>query len=308
METRANYVLIGAFTLLVGIFGVLFALWAAKYSSQQDWTGYEIIFDEPVSGLGVGGSVRYNGIVVGTIKQLSLDERDPRRVVARIEVKAGTPIKTDTRARPSIDSLTGPAFILLTGGSPNSPLLTTVDKREWPVIPTQPSALQNIADTANRLVTRLDTLMSDDNIRRVSTTLANLEKISDAVAGQRGDLVATLRDLRQASAQLNQTLTHADKVVSGVDTNVVQQLPGLVQKLDATLTRLDAAAGTAQSMLDENRAAVRSFGNDGLAQLGPTLSDLRDLTRDLRRISDRIEQSPNNVLLGGNQTKEFTPP
>ncbi len=307
METRANYVLIGAFTLIVGIFGVLFALWAAKYSSQQDWTGYEIIFGEPVSGLGVGGSVRYNGITVGTIKQLSLDERDPRRVVARIEVKAGTPIKTDTRARPSIDSLTGPAFILLTGGSPNSPLLTRVDKREWPVIPTQPSALQNIADTANRLVTRLDTLMSDDNIRRVSTTLANLEKISDSVAGQRGDLVATLRDLRQASAQLNQTLANADKVVTGVDANLVQQLPALVRKLDATLTRLDASAGTAQAMLEENRAAVRSFGSDGLAQLGPTLSDLRDLTRDLRRISDRIEQSPDNVLLGGNTTREFTP-
>jgi phospholipid/cholesterol/gamma-HCH transport system substrate-binding protein len=307
METRANFVLIGAFTLIVGIFGVLFALWAAKYSSQRDWIGYQVIFDEPVSGLGVGASVRYNGIVVGTIKQLSLDERDPRRVVAKIDLEADTPVKTDTRARLSIDSLTGPAFILLTGGSPSSPLLTQVDKREWPVIPTQPSALQNIADTANRLVTRLDTLMSEENIQRVTTTLANLETISTAVAGQRGELVATLHDLRQASAQLNQTLAHADQAVAGVDTNLVQKLPALVQKLDATLSRLDAAAGTTNAMLDENRAAVRSFSSDGLAQLGPTLSDLRALTRDLRRISDRIEQTPNNVLLGGNQTKEFTP-
>lgn len=308
METRANYVLIGAFTLLVGIFGVLFALWAAKYSSQQDWTGYRVIFDEPVSGLSVGGSVRYNGIVVGTIKQLSLDERDPRRVVARIEVKAGTPVKTDTRARLSIDSLTGPAFILLTGGSPSAPLLTDSDRREWPIIHTQPSALQNIADTANKLVARLDTLLSDENIRRVSVTLANLEKVSDTVAGQRGEMVATLRDLHQASAQLNQTLAHADRVVTGVDANLVQQLPALVQKLDATLTKLDATAGTADAMLGENRTALRNFTRDGLGQLGPTLGDLRDLTRDLRRISDRIEQSPNNVLLGGNQTKEFTPP
>ena len=67
METKANYVLIGAFTIAVVVFGLLFSLWAAKYSSDRSWQEYEVIFNEPVTGLTEGGSVQYNGIAVGSI-------------------------------------------------------------------------------------------------------------------------------------------------------------------------------------------------------------------------------------------------
>jgi ABC-type transporter Mla subunit MlaD len=74
-----------------------------------------------------------------------------------------------------------------------------------------------------------------------------------------------------------------------IDGNVVQKLPPLLDKLDTTLARLDSAAGNADAILGENRAAISSFSNDGLAQLGPTLSELRGLTRDLRQVSDRLQ-------------------
>jgi phospholipid/cholesterol/gamma-HCH transport system substrate-binding protein len=69
METKANYVLIGAFTLAISIFGLLFALWAANWSSEREWNTYRIIFNEAVTGLDEGGSVRYNGINVGTVQR-----------------------------------------------------------------------------------------------------------------------------------------------------------------------------------------------------------------------------------------------
>ena len=75
METKANYVLIGVFTLVVAVFGLLFALWAANYSSEKEWRNYRVIFDEPVTGLAEGSNVRYNGITVGTIDSLSLAPR-----------------------------------------------------------------------------------------------------------------------------------------------------------------------------------------------------------------------------------------
>ena len=77
METRANYVLIGAFTLVVSIALLLFGLWAAKYSSERSWQRYMIVFDEAVTGLSVGSPVQYNGISVGSIEKLSLDPQDP---------------------------------------------------------------------------------------------------------------------------------------------------------------------------------------------------------------------------------------
>ena len=307
METKANYVLIGAFTIIVSVFLLLFALWAAKYSSEKTWREYAVIFNEPVTGLSEGSSVQYNGISVGTVETLRLAPDDPRRVLARLRLQADTPVKADTRAKMTMPSLTGTPIIQLTGGSPGSPSLTDVDKREVPVIQTEASALQNIADTANRLVTRMDQVLSEDNVKRVANTLANIEAMTGAIADQREDLRALIINARQSSEQLAATLRTSNRAVNDIDRELVRKLPGLVGKLDSTLGKLDSAATGANGILTENRAAISSFANDGLAQLGPTLAELRTLVRDLRRISDRLDGNPARYLLGRDAPKEFEP-
>ena len=307
METKANYVLIGAFTIIISLFLLLFALWAAKYSSEKTWQEYLVIFNEPVTGLTEGSSVQYNGISVGTVEKLSLAPDDPRRVRALLRVQANAPVKTDTRAKMSMTGITGSPIIQLTGGNPGSPRLVDVDQREIPLIQTEPSALQNIADTANRLVARLDQVLSEENVERVANTLENIESLTGSIADQREDLRALIVNARQSSEQLEMTLTRANGVVEDVDRELVQKLPGLVAKLDHTLSELDSAASGANGIVNENRAAINSFANDGLAQLGPTLGELRTLVRDLRRISDRLDHNPADYLLGRDAPKEFEP-
>ena len=97
METRANYVLIGAFTIVASIALLGFALWAAKYSSDRSWNEYDVVFREPVTGLTEGSSVQYNGIAVGTVDKLSLDRDDARRVIALLKLNADAPVKVDTK-------------------------------------------------------------------------------------------------------------------------------------------------------------------------------------------------------------------
>ena len=307
METKANYVLIGAFTLATAAFLLLFGLWAAKYSSDRDWQEYRVIFSEPVTGLTEGSSVQYNGIAVGTVETLNLDPKDPRRVIALLKIKADTPVKVDTRAKLSITGLTGVPFIQLTGGSPGAQALARGDRDEIPVIQAEASALQNIADTANRLVSRMDEVLSEENVKRINDTLAHIEALTGAVADQREDLRALIVNARQSSEQLSKTLATTNKAVEDVDRELVDKLPSLIAKLDGTLTKLDSAAGGANAILNENRAAIHSFANDGLSQLGPTLGELRALVRDLRRISDRLQGSPARYLLGRDAPKEFEP-
>ena len=307
METRANYVLIGAFTLLTAIGLLLFGLWAAKFSSERSWQQYKIVFDESVAGLSVGSPVQFNGIAVGSIQELSLDPNDPRRAIAIIRADARAPVKTDTRARMAITSVTGPSIIQLTGGSPGTPRLVDVDKRDPPVILTSPSALQNIADTANRLVERLDVVLSEANVDHISATLANLERISAALAAQDQGMEALLVSARDAARSLDTTLQTTNGTMQRLDQNLVQQLPEVISKLESTLTRLDSAAGNADAILGENRAAIHSFANDGLGQLGPTLVELRGLIGDLRQLSDRISGGPSRFLLGRDAPKEYEP-
>jgi phospholipid/cholesterol/gamma-HCH transport system substrate-binding protein len=315
METRANYVLIGVFTLATAAFLLLFGLWAAKYSSERDWTYYDVIFDEAVTGLTEGGSVQYNGISVGSVEDLRLDPKDPRRVIARVKLRVETPVKTDTRAKLSFTGLTGTAFIQLTGGTPKAPALAARsgsgigrgDDDRVPVIQTEASALQNIAETANRLVRRLDQVLSDENIGNINRTLDNIEHATGAIAAQREDLGALIRNARVSSEKLATTLDTTNAAITDIDRELVDKLPALIAKLDSTLARLDTAAGSANAILDENRGAVRNFTQDGLGQLGPTLEELRALVRDLRKISARLDDNPAGYVLGRQKPKEFEP-
>lgn len=307
METKANYVLIGAFTIIIAAALLLFGLWAAKYSSERSWQEYQVVFREAVTGLSVGSPVQYNGIAVGSITKLSLAPNDPRQVIARIRLEATTPVKTDTRAKLAITSLTGPSIIQLSGGTPQAPALTSVDTREAPVIQTSPSALQNITDTANRIVERLDQVLSDQNVARIATTLQHLETISGDMANREEGLQSLIASARDAANNLDRTLDTTNGTIQRLDQNLVKQLPPILEKLESTLARLDSAAGNADAILGENRAAINSFASDGLGQLGPTLSELRSLIRDLRQVSDRLEGNPARYLLGRDAPKEFEP-
>lgn len=307
METRANYVLIGAFTLVTVIGLLLFTLWASNFSSSRNWREYQVIFNEPVTGLTEGGSVQYNGLAVGTVEDLSLDDRDARRVIALVKLRANTPVKADTRAKLSQQGITGVPFIQLSGGSPKAEALQPAEDGGPPIIQTEPSALQNITDASNRLIARLDQMLSEDNIRHLSATLANLETTTQGLAQRREDISALIINARNASTTLETTLQTANGTLQGLDSNLVQKLPPLLTRLDSAIAKLDSAAGNADALMAENRPALKNFTRDGLGQVGPTLVELRALVRDLRELSGRIEDNPARYLLGRDAPKEFDP-
>ena len=307
METRANYVLIGAFSLATLVLVLLFALWASNFSSSRNWRQYQVVFSEPVTGLTEGGSVQYNGLAVGTVESLALNESDARQVIAILKLKSNTPIKVDTRAKLSQQGITGVPFILLSGGSPNAPALQASSDSSLPIIRTEPSALQNISDTANRLVARLDQLLSDDNIRRITVTLDNLEKTTNTLAEQRADIGKLIVNARDAAASMKTTLDTANGTLQGLDQNLVQRLPALLDKLNAAASKLESTAGNADALLAENRPAIKNFTQNGLPQVEPTLLELRGLIRDLRALSGRLQGNPARYILGRETPKEFDP-
>lgn len=305
METRANHVLIGLFTIIVAVLAVLFALWASNYTTDRNWDTYDVYFKESVTGLGVGGIVQYNGINVGEVRRLTLDPKDPRRVIARIRLQAGTPVKIDTKAKLALVGLTGLAQINLSGGLPESPRLLPTEDRKVPIIATQPSALQNIAEAASDIVERLQLILSDQNIGRISGTLDDLHQITSTVAGQKDEVAALIKNLRAVSEQMNTTLVKAQGSLDTIDRSVVQNLPELMKKLDRTLAQLEATGTNANTILTDNREAIANFSQNGLGQVGPTLVDLRALLRELRRVTARLDRNPGGYVTGRTRAEEF---
>ena len=176
-----------------------------------------------------------------------------------------------------------------------------------PVIPSEPSALQNIAATASEIVDRVNSLLSDANVERVTRTLDQLDQVTGSLAAEKEEIAALLRNARAASEKLDRTLANADRTITHLDEGLVQELPELVAKLDRTLSSLESAGKSADGILTDNRQALSEFAQDGLGQVGPTMRQLRGLVRELDDLVERIEGNPAGFLLGKEKPEEFEP-
>ncbi len=321
METKAHYVLIGAFTLLGLMLLVGFGLWSANYQSDEAWQDYEIRFEQAVSGLSVGSTVQYNGINMGRVVDLYLNPDDPRQVVAIARLRAEAPVRTDTVARLSISGLTGVAFIQLRGGSPDSPVLRAPESGGLPVILAEESALQrlidaseDIASTASDVLLRLLDILSQDNADRISNTLDNLDAFAQALTQEEDLIGAMIRNAHQSSQALVDVLSNADRavgdvvaVMEGIETHLIDLLPELSEDLSETLNQFASLSRRLDRVIADNEQALSEFGTEGLGQFGPALQEFRLLLRELTRLSNRFERHPVQFLLGGDQPEEYQP-
>lgn len=314
METRASHVLIGAFALTVVVGAFLFILWIGKVSLDREWDVYDVVFKEAVSGLSVGSAVQYNGIQVGEVRKLSLAPDDPRQVIAHIRVTSDTPIKTDTRAKLNFTGITGVAVIQLSGGAPDAARLASTDHQTIPRIVADESALQKLLASSEDIVTsvndvlfRVGTLLNEKNIERVSRTLEHIDQITDTVAGQRQEFHQILTDLSAATTQLRSTLAKLDDMSTSANTLVKQDLKVVLESMRTALDATKRVADNAHDILEKNRDGLTNFNNQGLAQIGPAVNELRATLQALRTIADRLQEDPAAYLLGRDKIKEFEP-
>jgi phospholipid/cholesterol/gamma-HCH transport system substrate-binding protein len=312
METRAHHVLIGLFTVIVVAAALLFALWLAKSSADKQFSDYQIVFNEAVSGLSTGSAVQYNGIKVGDVTQLKLDPQDPRKVLAWIRLGGDTPVRQDTHAKLALTGVTGLAVIQLSGGSPQSPPLEGKDGN-LPLIVADPSPLSRILANGedlvvniNEVVTRVSTLLSPENMDRIGRTLDHLDKATGAIADQRDDIRQLLQQLALASKHANDTLAQTDQLLHNANGLVDNQARATLDNAKNAMASLERSSANIDRLLSDNRAAING-GLQGFSELGPALHELRDAAGSLRSISRRLDDNPAGFLLGRDRNKEFVP-
>ncbi|HCE6863491.1 TPA: MCE family protein [Pseudomonas aeruginosa] len=312
METRAHHVLIGLFSVIVIGAALLFGLWLAKSGSEGKFNYYDIVFNEAVSGLSQGSSVQYSGIKVGDVAFLRLDPQDPRKVWARIRVVASAPIKQDTTAKLALTGITGTSIIQLSSGTPASPMLEGKDGK-IPVIVATPSPLtqllsngEDLMGNINQLIARFSNLLSEENTARISRTLDHLDQATGALSAERENVSSVMQQLAQASRQANAALAQASELMRSANGLLNEQGKGMLENANKTMASLERTSATLDQLISENRHSLDG-GIQGLSELGPAVSELRDTLAALRGISRRLEENPANYLLGREKTKEFTP-
>src|SRR5947199_3035911 len=196
METRAPFVVVGAFVLaaVVAVFG--FVYWLHNTGGLGPRATYNVQFDGPVPGLLVGAAVLFNGIRVGEVTDLDLAPESPRRVNATISVASTTPVRADTKVGLEFQGLTGVPVIALEGG------LLTAKSGEVPTLVAELGAGQGMTQAARDALRKVDTVLSE-NSGALKDTIANFKVFSEGLARYTGKLdgiVAGLERMTGATA------------------------------------------------------------------------------------------------------------
>ena len=314
METRARFVVIGAFTLLSVLAAMTFLLWLAKVQLDRSYTQYDILFDT-VAGLSPASAVRYNGIDVGKVLSIALDRDDQARVRVRIEVNATTPVRVDTIATLSSQGVTGVSFVALEAGDADAARLTREPGADVAVIASKPSVVQGLMDdapdllsAAQTLIERVNTFVTPDNREAVAGILANANSASarlDALLIRAESVLATAEQtLLQADAtlaavqttftsaqgtlaQTDATLLTVQTTFAGANTIISDDLPGIINQLGSAADNIASAA-----------AGFQDFAAGALPQFNALASDARMLVANFGALTDRLSADPGRFLLG----------
>lgn len=315
METRAHHILVGLFTVVITIASMWFAMWFGKMGSKYQYADYDIEFHESVSGLAKGASAEFNGIKVGEVTDIRIDQQNPRLVYARIRIQGNTPIRTDTQASLAPMGITGSSQISLSSGTnPQSQPLLPKDK-EVPVIVATPSTLSQLMGSGgdmvkemNNLMTRANRLFSDENIESLSKTIANLEKMSTALAGEgeSNNIENLVKQLEQTVRQANTTLASVDKLARTGNHLVQSDGQQLLASANHSIQSFEKSMKVLETTLQNNQNSLNS-GMQGLAELGPTLDELRSTLKSVKGVMRQLEDQPANYLFSREQMKEFKP-
>lgn len=325
METRANYLLVGSFVLLIVAGAILFILWLAKFQFDQQFTRYDIDFPGSVSGLKTGATVELNGIPVGEVTNIRIDPDNVEHVKVRIEVPASTPIREDTVANMQLQGITGGVSIQLSGGTQDAPPLKAKPGQKYAVIASQSSALEEFLEGAPELLTGLQTLvaraatlLNTDNQDAFAQTLANAAALTGALAARTGDIElllteasGTMTNLREASqtmvalsdradATLASVGNAADSVTGTVDASQ-PDLTALIVDLRRTSNSITTMTSEMNALIEENRPSLRDFTGDGLYELTSFLTEARALIDGLDRVTTQVERDPARFLFGNQQ-------
>ena len=308
METKANYVLIGAFVLLAAGALALFTLWIAGNPFSRSYKDYDVIFNGPVNGLSEGGEVRFNGIKVGEVTTLRLDRMDPNRVIAHVRVEAQTPVRTDSVAQLNFMGITGVTFIQILAGDPNAPLLTAANG-ETPQIPTSRTLVdelfqggQDLLGVSGDTIKKVNEMLSEENLQHLTSTRANLDRAVAKIAEDDGiidEATKALANINTAAAALSTAAGSVDTAATSFSKDfntLTTDVSGVVAKLDPTLDEARLAMANVNTTVEQLNTSLAPAATRALRQVGNTAADFQAMMTRLKTLLAQVEQDPSRFV------------
>lgn len=299
MENRVYAIAVGIFTLVLGI-GLVFAYWWIS-GSQQARTEYTVSSQLPVTGLSPEAAVKFRGVDVGKVIDISLDPSSQTTVLINIAVAQNLKLTSKAYAELRRQGLTGLAYIDLNDESKN---LTALPAGS--IIPLRPTLVDELMSKGSELTAQLETLLRNSSqftasanqfltkidIQKLNNTIANFEKASEKA----------LPAINSATNMFN----NANKMVSDKNqVQLAQTLESMQQTFDAAkplinelnLTTKKFHHATDQFEISTNQLA-NTLGNETLPQLHTLTQNMNRSTIHFNQLIDVLQDNPQSIIFG----------
>jgi phospholipid/cholesterol/gamma-HCH transport system substrate-binding protein len=308
METRANYVAVGAFVLAMIFLAFVAVFWLVRSEYGEQAKRYYIFFRGSVAGLDRGSKVQYNGIPVGEVVDIRVDPDNLEQIQVTVGIDTRiVDIKSDARAFLDTNILNGVATIQIRGGTQEASDLEPEPGKKTPVIKAGRSELEEVKASLPELLAdlketthSLNALLDENNRQAVSDTLQNLRTIT-------GAFVAPARAVNDVVDNANKAVLELKSFFHEVDRSYTEK-GGLKDQLSLTLGDADRLAKNLvdtshqlQQVISENRSGIRNFTQNTMAQVSDLVSDMQRFVDGLSRFAAEVERNPSRLLSGERQ-------
>lgn len=318
METRANYVIVGIFTLVAILAAFGFVYWTAAIGDRGETVMVRVRIPGSASGLGRGSFVLFNGVKVGDVRRVYIDVENPSVAIADAEIDRLTPITRSTQADIGLAGLTGQANIELKGANRNEPKLLDEAEAEDRIaeITANPSAVTNLLQTAQDIFSRADKVLSElegfttDVRGPLTQTVQNAQKFSDALANNADSIDKFLssvsglsEELQGVSGKLDGTIKAAEGLLNSIDQDRVKQIVTNIDDFTKNLNRSGEKFDDVIEGVDKAVASINEFAQrtqTTLAKVDGVLDsvdpkDVREALANIRTASENANKAAADV-------------
>lgn len=231
MDTNVNYTLVGAFVIVLLTAIILAIIWLSSGFSVESYSTYMIYSQESVTGLSVDAPVEYNGVNVGSVTSITLNQTNPQLVELLLRIKTGTPITEGTVATLQSKGITGIAYVALKDKSTNLKPLGVLPGQKYPIISTAPSfflrldaAISKLNKSLSKVSESISTLLDPENLQSIKQTLKNLDELTHVLSKNSSKMVDILDNTAHASRQFSPAIEMFTTQTMPATNNVLSNL------------------------------------------------------------------------------------
>ena len=290
MESKANYTLVGLVVVILTAALISAALWLSVGFDQKEYQYYLVYMNETVSGLNEESSVKYNGVQVGYVRAIELDNKNPQRVRILLAIDKNTPITTSTTATLISQGITGNTYVGLAASSSSLQPLKKHSDEDYPVIPSSPSlfnqldkVLKEVSENVNAVSVQVKKIFDQQNIHYVKQTLANLKTFTHVIAVNKKNI--------------NESIVNTDILLRNL-AKISYELPQLTKELQIGVNKVSQAGEKVSETMNSGKIALDKFSQQTIPPAISLLNRLNDIAANLEKVSNQLRQNPSVVIRG----------